>query len=77
MAVRLIATYGPSECSVAISRSEAQGSGNGQLSPALGALLWIGDPENPDQLMPLGAPSELLIEPSCDDQQLTNSLHPH
>lgn len=75
--VYLIAAHGLSECSIAIPPSEVQGFGNGQFSPVLGAVLWIGDPENPDQLMPLGAPSELLIEPSCDDQQLTNSLHPH
>lgn len=75
--VHLIATYGPSECSIAILPSEIQGSGNGQLSPALIALLWIVDPANPDRLMPLGAPRELLTEPSCRGQQLTNSLHLH
>lgn len=60
--VRLIATYGPSECSIAISRSEVQRFGNGQLGPASGALLWIVDPTNPDRLVPIGSPGELLIE---------------
>ncbi|KAK2616710.1 hypothetical protein QQS21_000322 [Conoideocrella luteorostrata] len=59
---RLIATYGPSECSIAISRSEVRGFGNGQLGPASGGLLWIVDATNHDKLVPNGAPGELLIE---------------
>ncbi|KAL4967242.1 uncharacterized protein BDV14DRAFT_198344 [Aspergillus stella-maris] len=60
--VRLIATYGPSECSVAISRSEVKGFGNGQLGPASGALLWVVDADNHNRLVPIGSPGELLIE---------------
>lgn len=59
---KLIATYGPSECSIAISRSEVTGFGNGQLGPASGGLLWIVNPTDHNKLVPIGAPGELLIE---------------
>ncbi|OPB40688.1 hypothetical protein A0O28_0007680 [Trichoderma guizhouense] len=58
----LVATYGPSECSIAISRSIVRGFGNGQLGPASGGLLWVVNPVDHNKLVPLGAPGELLIE---------------
>lgn len=58
----LIATYGPSECSIAISRSVVRGFGNGQLGPASGGLLWVVNPVDHNKLVPLSAPGELLIE---------------
>ncbi|KAL7914382.1 hypothetical protein GGI35DRAFT_467491 [Trichoderma velutinum] len=59
---RLVATYGPSECSIAISRSIVRGFGNGQLGPASGGLLWVVNPMDHNKLVPIGAPGELLIE---------------
>ncbi|KAL6791486.1 hypothetical protein GGI42DRAFT_364850 [Trichoderma sp. SZMC 28013] len=53
----LIATYGPSECSIAISRSVVRGFGNGQLGPASGGLLWVVNPVDHNKLVPLSAPA--------------------
>ncbi|KAL6797965.1 hypothetical protein J3E68DRAFT_448952 [Trichoderma sp. SZMC 28012] len=53
----LVATYGPSECSIAISRSIVRGFGNGQLGPASGGLLWVVNPVDHNKLVPIGAPA--------------------
>lgn len=60
---RLINAYGPTECSIFsvigdidLSRRSARNIGR-----AVGATAFITDPENPAQLMPIGAPGELLL----------------
>lgn len=63
-AVKIINTYGPSECCVSstcnVNTSKLREPSN--IGRGLGCNTWIVDPENIDRLVPIGAAGELLIE---------------
>ncbi|KAL4811794.1 hypothetical protein BDW67DRAFT_189313 [Aspergillus spinulosporus] len=60
----LIVCYGPAECSVYCSGMPpaTATSDPANLGAAIGALYWIADPQNVNQLMPVGCVGELLLE---------------
>ncbi|GIJ98274.1 nonribosomal peptide synthase [Aspergillus viridinutans] len=62
--VRLINAYGPAECSVLAT---AQGSvrldtDHANIGHPMGCVCWVVRPENPQQLVPIGAVGELVVE---------------
>jgi amino acid adenylation domain-containing protein len=63
-AVKIINTYGPSECCVSstcnVHTATLRDPSN--IGLGLGCTTWIVDPENVDRLVPIGAAGELLIE---------------
>ncbi|ETN46354.1 uncharacterized protein HMPREF1541_00538 [Cyphellophora europaea CBS 101466] len=60
----VINAYGPSECTVgcAINNNIAPGRSYVSLGRGVGAILWIVDPENHNELVPIGAEGELVVE---------------
>jgi len=61
--VQLVNGYGPSEFTAKQTLNPAMTENDPQnLGRALGARLWVVDPENHQRLTPLGAVGELLIE---------------
>lgn len=60
----VINAYGPSECTVgcAINNNIARGRSYVSLGRGVGGILWIVNPENHDELSPIGAVGELLVE---------------
>ena len=60
----LIVCYGPAECSVYCSGAPPaeENSDPADLGPPIGALYWIADPNNYNQLVPIGCAGELLLE---------------
>lgn len=62
--VRLVHGYGPSECTVAaVGNPDLTLHSNPKnIGHATGGVCWLVDPENHNQLAPLGAVGELLIE---------------
>ncbi|PYH86146.1 acetyl-CoA synthetase-like protein [Aspergillus uvarum CBS 121591] len=65
-AVTLINSYGPAECSVTSVVSppalEAKDHHASNIGLGVGALTWVVDSQNPNQLVPIGAVGELLLE---------------
>ncbi|RAH78382.1 acetyl-CoA synthetase-like protein [Aspergillus japonicus CBS 114.51] len=66
-AVTLINSYGPAECSVTSVVSppyelEAKDRHASNIGLGVGALTWVVDSQNPNQLVPIGAVGELLLE---------------
>ncbi|KAJ5674924.1 AMP-dependent synthetase/ligase [Penicillium maclennaniae] len=63
-AVKIINTYGPSECCVSstcnVHTATLRDPSN--IGRGLGCTTWIVDPENIDRLVPIGTAGELLIE---------------
>ncbi|OTB03879.1 hypothetical protein M426DRAFT_321365 [Hypoxylon sp. CI-4A] len=63
---KVINAYGPSECTVgcAVNGDVGAESNKGHVSigRGVGASLWIVNPSNHDQLVPIGAIGELLVE---------------
>ncbi|KAF2842939.1 nonribosomal peptide synthase [Patellaria atrata CBS 101060] len=65
----IINAYGPSECSV-IATTSTKVDINGSLvdsdtsniGPAVGGRCWVVDPQNHNQLVPVGAVGELVVE---------------
>ncbi|KAL3470125.1 hypothetical protein BJX99DRAFT_264507 [Aspergillus californicus] len=62
--VDLFNCYGPSECTIFSSAAgPVQDTAEiHNIGQPIGTRLWIAYPDNPDQLCPVGAPGELLIE---------------
>ena len=62
--LKLVISCGPSECSVtSIVSSIVQPNGDARnLGRGVGCVTWVVDPTNHEQLMPIGAVGELLIE---------------
>ncbi|KAJ4155068.1 hypothetical protein LMH87_000334 [Akanthomyces muscarius] len=61
--VRIVLMYGPSECSIYTSAKDLETDADiGTLGIGRGCNLWIVSPQNHDQLMPIGAVGELVIE---------------
>jgi amino acid adenylation domain-containing protein len=65
--VELMNGYGPSETCIkcAINPNVDIGSSPRNIGFSVGANLWIIDPENPERLVPMGAPGELMVEGPC------------
>ncbi|KAJ6114384.1 hypothetical protein N7486_000162 [Penicillium sp. IBT 16267x] len=61
---RIIIGYGPCECTIGCTINSSAATGRDYLSigPGNGAAMWIVDPNDHDQLMPIGAVGELLVE---------------
>ncbi|KAI5856739.1 non-ribosomal peptide synthase [Durotheca rogersii] len=63
---KVINAYGPSECTVgcAVNGDVGKESHKGHVSigRGVGGALWIVDPSNHDQLVPIGSVGELLVE---------------
>jgi len=62
--VNLVNMYGPAECTIyCIGKAEIKRDNHpSDIGKGVGALVWIADPEDSDNLMPIGALGELLIE---------------
>lgn len=62
--VRLVVSYGPSECTSmsTINPGLREGSSGEGIGKGIGCVTWIVDPENHRSLMPVGAAGEILIE---------------
>ena len=61
--VELMNGYGPSECSLKCSINPTLGSDDPtNIGFAVGAAVWVVNPENHERLSPMGALGELLIE---------------
>ncbi|KAF9889660.1 hypothetical protein FE257_007168 [Aspergillus nanangensis] len=62
-AVRLANVYGPAECTVISTiQSSQQGKHPRNIGSPIAFSAWITMPDDPNQLLPLGAVGELLIE---------------
>ena len=61
---RIIIGYGPCECTIGctINSSAATGRDYISIGKGNGAALWITDPNNHEELMPIGGVGELLVE---------------
>jgi amino acid adenylation domain-containing protein/non-ribosomal peptide synthase protein (TIGR01720 family) len=61
--VRLVNCYGPSECSVAATANcgLSDKESFSKIGTSMGSQVWIVDPNNHNQLVPTGAPGEILI----------------
>jgi amino acid adenylation domain-containing protein len=61
---RIVIGYGPSECTVGctIKHSAANGKDYVSIGNPTGACLWIVDPNDVNQLVPIGGIGELLVE---------------
>ncbi|KAJ6014802.1 hypothetical protein N7540_009393 [Penicillium herquei] len=61
---RIIIGYGPCECTIGCTINSSAATGRDYLSigPGNGAAMWIVDPNDHEQLMPIGAVGELLVE---------------
>ncbi|RDL30479.1 uncharacterized protein BP5553_10357 [Venustampulla echinocandica] len=62
--VKLVNSYGPSECTVATSCNTrlAETRDFSNVGKGFGCTLWIVDPQNHNRLAPIGSIGELLIE---------------
>lgn len=62
--VRLLNTYGPTECTFKCAFSVINPSQEGRpdIGKGVGFSTWIVDPDNPDQLSPIGSIGELYLE---------------
>lgn len=65
--VTLMNGYGPSETCIkcAMNTNVAIGDEPNNIGAAVGANLWIIDPESSERLVPWGAPGELMVEGPC------------
>lgn len=60
---RVFNAYGPAECTIFASTKELQTKEEASvIGCPLGSVFWVTKPNNPNQLVPHGAPGELLIE---------------
>ena len=61
---RMVHMYGPTDCTIGCCFLEAntQGHHDGFIGDTYASKLWIVDTENQKRLMPIGAPSELVVE---------------
>ncbi|KAL2158818.1 hypothetical protein VTH06DRAFT_4010 [Thermothelomyces fergusii] len=61
---RIVIGYGPCECTIGctINPSAATGRGYVSIGSGNGAAIWIVDPADHENLMPVGAVGELLVE---------------
>ncbi|KAH8892344.1 non-ribosomal peptide synthetase [Thozetella sp. PMI_491] len=64
---RVIATYGPAECSITCSGVEVHEPDGGLMGLPAGANLWIVAPQDHNKLVPIGSPGEILIEAWAKD----------
>ena len=62
--VQLLNGYGPAECCICCCLSSITGpaADNTNIGKAVGGLIWLTDPSNPDRLVPIGAVGEMLVE---------------
>ncbi|KAF2463979.1 acetyl-CoA synthetase-like protein, partial [Lindgomyces ingoldianus] len=61
--VRMINGYGPAECCVCCCTfSDVQGFESGKIGKPVASVSWVVDPQNHNQLAPLGSIGELLVE---------------
>ncbi|KAG4439146.1 Nonribosomal peptide synthetase 4 [Cadophora sp. M221] len=61
---RIIIGYGPCECTIGCTVNSSAATGRDYISigPGNGAAIWVVDPTDHNQLMPVGAVGELLVE---------------
>ncbi|KAJ5143841.1 AMP-dependent synthetase/ligase [Penicillium bovifimosum] len=61
---RIIIGYGPCECTIGCTVNSSAATGRDYLSigPGNGAAIWIADPNDHNELVPVGAVGELLVE---------------
>jgi amino acid adenylation domain-containing protein len=72
---KIVIAYGPSECTVGCTINNAIPTGRSYTSigQGVGGTTWVVDPSNHNQLMPIGAVGELLVEgPVVGDGYLNN-----
>ena len=62
--LRMINAYGPAECTPACCLLDMSRDGTiaGNIGRPMGSALWIVDPSNPEELLPVGQEGELVIE---------------
>ncbi|KAJ5940920.1 nonribosomal peptide synthase [Penicillium verrucosum] len=62
--LHLISGYGPAECSVvaAIQDSFNDSTDPSNIGFSCGGTCWVLDPDNPENLSPIGVPGELVVE---------------
>ncbi|KAJ9492309.1 hypothetical protein VN97_g923 [Penicillium thymicola] len=61
---RIIIGYGPCECTIGCTVNASAATGRDYLSigPGNGAAMWIANPNDHNELVPIGAVGELLVE---------------
>ncbi|OOF90053.1 hypothetical protein ASPCADRAFT_157524 [Aspergillus carbonarius ITEM 5010] len=61
---RIIIGYGPCECTIGCTVNSSAATGRDYISigPGNGAAIWIVNPNDHEELMPVGAVGELLVE---------------
>ncbi|EKV14919.1 HC-toxin synthetase [Penicillium digitatum PHI26] len=61
---RIIIGYGPCECTIGCTVNSSAATGRDYLSigPGNGAAMWIANPNDHNELVPVGAVGELLVE---------------
>jgi amino acid adenylation domain-containing protein len=61
---RIIIGYGPCECTIGCTVNSSAATGRDYLSigPGNGAAIWIANPNDHNELVPVGAVGELLVE---------------
>ncbi|KAF4975480.1 hypothetical protein FZEAL_7743 [Fusarium zealandicum] len=60
---RIVVGYGPAECTIGCTvNPSAAGKPYVSIGSGTGAVIWLVDPENHDELVPVGAIGELLVE---------------
>ena len=61
---RIIIGYGPCECTIGCTINSSAATGRDYLSigPGNGAAMWIANPNDHNELVPVGAVGELLVE---------------
>ncbi|KAJ5542306.1 AMP-dependent synthetase/ligase [Penicillium sp. DV-2018c] len=61
---RIVIGYGPCECTIGCTINSSAATGRNYLSigPGNGAAIWIANPDNHNELVPVGAVGELLVE---------------
>ena len=59
---KVCSAYGPAECTPTATILDLTEAGEGGLGRGAGVVTWVVDPDNADQLAPIGAPGELWLE---------------
>ncbi|OAQ84905.1 HC-toxin synthetase [Purpureocillium lilacinum] len=59
---KVCSAYGPAECTPTVTILDLTEAGEGGLGRGAGVVTWVVDPDNADQLAPIGAPGELWLE---------------
>ncbi|KAI9042080.1 uncharacterized protein KD926_006204 [Aspergillus affinis] len=71
--VRLFNAYGPTECSIVCAVNEVRSEDDvGVIGYPSGCALWVVDPDDPNELVPIGTVGEMLVEGSIEARGYLN-----